>query len=176
MHDASAFTVALIGNIAVFGGNLFGIAMARRCDRIGYLKFFRQGSLALVVLTLLFGFFPGSMAATVLFLLFIYNGASGLLAGPLLMMRGAAAAKLAPDEGGEPYVAAYSLILRLFSFAGSLAASRLFLFCQNWAGGGIPEAFAAYFKAAGIIGIILFLPLYNRGSALLDKKQPSTNT
>ena len=149
--------------------------MARRCDRIGYLKFFRQGSLALVVLTLLFGFFPGSMVITVLFLLFIYNGASGLLAGPLLMMRGAAAAKLAPDKGGEPYVAAYSLILRLFSFAGSIAASRLFLFCQDWTGGGIPETFAAFFKAAGITGIILFLPLYNRGSALLDKKQPSPN-
>ena len=72
-------------------------------------------------------------------------------------------------------MAAYSLILRLFSFAGSIAASRLFLFCQDWTGGGIPETFAAFFKAAGITGIILFLPLYNRGSALLDKKQPSPN-
>ena len=64
--------LALIGTVAVFAGNLAGIGLGKWCDRIGYLCFFRQGTIAMLALTLLFAFFNSQLWIVAIFMFFVY--------------------------------------------------------------------------------------------------------
>lgn len=170
VQHASAFVVALIGTVAVFAGNLAGIGLGKWCDRIGYLRFFRQGTIAMLALTLLFAFFNSQLWIVAIFMFFVYNGSSGLLAGAMLNLRNAAAAKLAPATGGESHIAAFAMMFMLCSFAGAISAGGLFSQCQRWTDGGTAESFSLYFKIVAVSAALLLLPLFGRGCKLLDAK------
>jgi len=169
VHNASAFVVALIANGAVFGCGYGGIWLGKLCDHIGYLRFFRYGSFIVILMTWAFGCFGGHIWMLILFLLLIFDGTNGLLAGSMAILRGAAAAKLVPAVGGESYVALYSMVTMLSSFIGSIVSGWIYYFCQNATDGNVSQAFPLYFKLVTIAGILMLPPLFLKGCKFLNK-------
>ena len=139
--------------------------VGRLAGRIGYMKVFAAGTLAIFAVQALWLTFWESTWMLIVFAVFIYNGNNGLLAVLCRGLEGTATTALAKPGLEELYIAAGTLVFSLGCFGGCLAAGHLF----GAIGGEETARFIPYFRYTLILPPVMFLftlplPKFRRGN------------
>ncbi len=154
----SLLKLTAIGTVMSFSANLLTPVFGRLADRHGYHRWLLFLTSLLLVATLGFVIWPHSLAAQLLFLCLLGYDISGLCSILTAFLAESAAAHYARPEATTSYIATYSFLGNLMSFAGCLLSGILFrMLSERFADDA--TAFMLYFASSAVFLVAMLLLL-----------------